>query len=204
MEVTASAASTLAIPITILTLTSFVVLRRGLAILTQGVQYEEESEEEFVEGEEELLPTPEPLGGALAPPKRNLRAYEAPHFLHDSSMRVSRLAQASFPFDKQRYELPLDLDARSLRAKLIDADAAKRRAMTRLAELERETETLKRRCAELEGKVVADRKVASENIHSLGKLMTDSLQTLGLSQRLLVSIAMPQLKYRGRGVMWKT
>ena len=44
----------------------------------------------------------------------------------------------------------MDLGASELRSKLIDADAARRRALVRLSQLEKETLRLQQRCEELE------------------------------------------------------
>ena len=195
-----SGATASIVPVTLLTVSYLITLRRGWAWFSGRSKVEDVNEEEAVEGEEDIIPKPEPLGGVLSPRNVYYSRPKEPSFKHARQLDVrSRPASPSpFSFEKQRYELPLDLDAKALRAKLIDADAAKRRAMTRLAELERETENLKIRCAELERKAVV-----AENVQSLSKMVADSLQSLGLTQRLL-AIAVPQLKYRGRGVMWMT
>ena len=176
METTTS----VVIPVALLTLSYAVTFRRSLALLGRFSETtEEEHEGEIVEGEEDLIPKPEPLGGSLFPPKK-LRAATLTTPVVDTAMRTT--PQRLFPHE---YKLPMDTDAVALRAKLIDADAAKRRAMTRLAELERETEHLKRRCAELERK----------------STVGDTLHQLGFTQRFL-SMAVPQLKARRR-VLWK-
>jgi len=178
------ATTSVVIPVALLTLSYAVTFRRSFALLSQLSDTKEresrEEEEEVVEGEEDLIPNPEPLGGSLSPPKKSRAAYFAAAAPMDTAMRTT--PQRLFPHE---YRLPLDTDAAALRSKLIDADAAKRRAMTRLAELERETENLKKRCAELERKTAVG----------------DTLHQLGITQKFL-SMAMPQLKARRR-VLWK-
>jgi len=165
------------VPIALLTLSYAVSVRRSLALLGT-LSNNSDLEQVHVEGEEDLIPQPEPLGGALAPSKKSRAAFM---LVQPVEVSVGK-SQGLFPHES--YKLPLDTDAAALRTKLIDADAAKRRAMTRVAELERETETLKRRCAELEHKTVAG----------------DALHQLGFAQKFL-SMAIPQLKARRRGVM---
>jgi hypothetical protein len=209
----------LVIPLVVLTVTSAITLRRSLATLinfsplspsSQGIRNEEtddEGEQEYVEGEEDILPKPEPLGGSMAPPKKiskpslfQMQSHNKIIENHSPTINVEDRSTATiirsnsaqqilFAHEKAEVKVPpMDMDAVALRAKLIDADAAKRRALTRLAELERETENLKRRCAELEHK---------------SSMAADGMQQLSVTQRL-VSIVLPQLKARRRAVMWKT
>lgn len=91
------------------------------------------------------IPKPEPLGRGLAPPVRS----KSP-VLARSNKRKSSIAPPPPPIVHIIPTFDKNLDAAQLRTKLIDADAARRRAMTRVAQLERETETLTKRCEELE------------------------------------------------------
>jgi len=183
----------------LLTLTYLVSIRRSVALVNritgnQEQLYQDEDEDDFVvEGEEDLIPKPEPLGGLLPPPRQRAAVLAtsttSQNRLQESSRGSHAYASPNIRFghEKQEYKLPLDTDAAALRSKLIDADAAKRRAMARLAELERETENLRRRCAELERK----------------SMVGESLHQLGFSQKFF-SMAVPHLKAGRRGVMWKT
>jgi hypothetical protein len=169
--------TTLVIPLTLFTLTSLISLRSARQFL-----FTDEKEEVFTTKEEEL-PKPEPLGG-VAPLQRRKSSFVPIRQQQQQQRLGERRPSLPTSFEK----LPLDVDAATLRAKLVDADAAKRRAMSRVAELERETANLQKRCAELEQK--------SMN-------MGDSLQQLSVTQRIL-SFVIPQLKARGRrGMLWK-
>lgn len=179
-----------------------------LFLYCEESDYDDIGDDELIDNEEYALPKPEPLGGTMVqtrkPAVKTVATVPVMSIKQNStsispppSPSLSAIHSHQFAYEKSRFEPPLDLDASALRNKLIDADAAKRRAMTRLAELERETETLKRRCAELE------HRIHGEGLRTTASMMTDSLQSLGMSQRIL-SLAVPQIKYKGRSVLWKT
>ncbi|KAH9247034.1 hypothetical protein BASA81_015372 [Batrachochytrium salamandrivorans] len=130
-----------------------------LALLVMGKQlvYSGASKEA---AEVEALPQPEPLGRGLPlAAKRKLPPLPKP---------LPALPVSSF--DR-------NLDAQALRAKLIDADAARRRAMTRVAQLEQETELLAKRCKELEKK--AERQTANWFVQKLTKAVQANLHHPG-------------------------
>src|SRR4051794_3738123 len=110
-----------AIPMALLTITYAVSLRRSAALIGQyydGNATEEEEDNDHVEGDEDLIPKPEPLGSGVPLTSLPRRNSAVTHSRHAGSRLESRQAhdrqthhQVLFAHEKGLDKIPMDLDA---------------------------------------------------------------------------------------------